>query len=283
MAATVESSNLIRFVGPALDPGGVHDVTVTNPGGQTGTVRNGYVSRFADVPDSSLFDDAISKLVAGGITAGIGGGNYGPAQQRHAPADGGLRPEGQVRHLLHAAALHRAGLLRRPLLVELRALGPAVRRRRASPAAAAAANYCPLNPVRRDQMAVFLLKGKYGSDFAPPPCAGFFDDVDCPGSPFAPGSSGSSSKGSPSDAAATTIVRRTTTPAVRWRRSSSAPSRFRRSSTFPFSCLPGEWGRRDDDHLPVRPGGPASTVRCNNNTRRLPRVAAFLVNTFTLP
>ena len=30
-------------------------------------------------------------------------------------------------------------------------------------------NFCPLNPVRRDQMAVFLLKGKYGSTFTPPP------------------------------------------------------------------------------------------------------------------
>ena len=32
--------------------------------------------------------------------------------------------------------------------------------------------YCPQNPVRRDQMAVFLLKAKYGSGHVPPPCAG---------------------------------------------------------------------------------------------------------------
>jgi hypothetical protein len=41
-------------------------------------------------------------------------------------------------------------------------------------------NYCPLNPVRRDQMAVFLLKTKYGSGYLPPPCDGDFDDVPCP-------------------------------------------------------------------------------------------------------
>ena len=33
-------------------------------------------------------------------------------------------------------------------------------------------NYCPTNPVRRDQMAVFLLKTKHGSSHVPPACAG---------------------------------------------------------------------------------------------------------------
>ena len=41
-------------------------------------------------------------------------------------------------------------------------------------------NYCPDANVRRDQMAVFLLKGKYGASFTPPPCAGVFGDVACP-------------------------------------------------------------------------------------------------------
>jgi hypothetical protein len=41
-------------------------------------------------------------------------------------------------------------------------------------------NYCPTNPVRRDQMAVFLLKAKHGSDYVPPPCSGDFGDVACP-------------------------------------------------------------------------------------------------------
>jgi hypothetical protein len=44
--------------------------------------------------------------------------------------------------------------------------------------------YCPNNPVRRDQMAVFLLKAEHGSTFVPPPCANVFADVTCP-SPFA--------------------------------------------------------------------------------------------------
>ena len=45
-------------------------------------------------------------------------------------------------------------------------------------------NYCPTSPVRRDQMAAFLLKAEHGSAYVPPACAGLFSDVPCP-SPFA--------------------------------------------------------------------------------------------------
>jgi hypothetical protein len=46
-------------------------------------------------------------------------------------------------------------------------------------------NYCPTLPVRRDQMAVFLLKSEHGAAYDPPPCTpGVFSDVACPG-PFA--------------------------------------------------------------------------------------------------
>ena len=48
-------------------------------------------------------------------------------------------------------------------------------------------NYCPTNPVTRQQMAVFLLKGKFGLCYTPPPCTGsVFGDVLCQGSPFDP-------------------------------------------------------------------------------------------------
>ena len=45
------------------------------------------------------------------------------------PADGGLPPEGQVRDLLHAAALHGPDLQRRSVLIELRSLDPRARGR----------------------------------------------------------------------------------------------------------------------------------------------------------
>ncbi len=37
--------------------------------------------------------------------------------------------------------------------------------------------YCPITPVTRDQMAIFLLKAKHGSNYAPPPATGVFQDV----------------------------------------------------------------------------------------------------------
>jgi uncharacterized repeat protein (TIGR03803 family) len=43
--------------------------------------------------------------------------------------------------------------------------------------------YCRDAAVRRDQMAVFLLKAEHGSAYAPPPCQQIFADVPCPG-PF---------------------------------------------------------------------------------------------------
>ena len=40
--------------------------------------------------------------------------------------------------------------------------------------------YCPNTAVRRDQMAVFLLKTAHGAGFDPPDCSGQFPDVACP-------------------------------------------------------------------------------------------------------
>ncbi len=42
-------------------------------------------------------------------------------------------------------------------------------------------NYCPNDPVLRQQMAVFLIRTLLGSGYAPPDCTGIFDDVTCPG------------------------------------------------------------------------------------------------------
>jgi hypothetical protein len=38
-------------------------------------------------------------------------------------------------------------------------------------------NYCPTSPVTRDQMAVFLLRARHGSDYIPPDASGVFQDV----------------------------------------------------------------------------------------------------------
>jgi hypothetical protein len=46
-------------------------------------------------------------------------------------------------------------------------------------------SYCPAAPVNRQQMAVLLLKMRFGPDFNPGICNGYFEDVPCD-SPFAP-------------------------------------------------------------------------------------------------
>jgi len=51
----------------------------------------------------------------------------------------------------------------------------------------AGGGYCPTNPVTRSQMAVFLLKARFGAAHVPPPCTGtVFTDVPCTGAPFDP-------------------------------------------------------------------------------------------------
>ena len=51
----------------------------------------------------------------------------------------------------------------------------------------AGGGYCPTNAVTRAQMAVFLLKSKFGSAHIPPPCTGtVFTDVTCTGGAFDP-------------------------------------------------------------------------------------------------
>ena len=47
-------------------------------------------------------------------------------------------------------------------------------------------DYCPLNSVTRQQMAVFLLKAKHGLCYVPPPCTGDFPRRALRSSNFAP-------------------------------------------------------------------------------------------------
>src|SRR5262249_57318577 len=48
-----------------------------------------------------------------------------------------------------------------------------------------ATGYCPGDFVKRQQMAVFLLKAEHGSTYKPPTCTGIFADVPCtPGQGF---------------------------------------------------------------------------------------------------
>jgi parallel beta-helix repeat protein len=167
---------------PALAIGSANDVVVTNPDGSTGTLVKGWVADFLDVPSGHQFHAFVTKLVSNAITAGIGGGLYG--------VDNNTLRQQMAVFLLKA----RHGLCYTPQgcagvfgdvpcpstfadwIEQLAAEGIT--------GGCGGGNYCPQNPVRRDQMAVFLLKSEHGSGYLPPTCAGIFPDVPCP-SPFA--------------------------------------------------------------------------------------------------
>ena len=163
---------------PPLAAGTVHDLTVTNLDLTTGTLPKAWVSDFLDVPNFHLFYGFVTTLVRNAITAGTGGGQYGIVQPT-------LRQQMAV-FLLKG----KYGVCYVP--------PPCTGTFSDVPCPSTFADwiedladqgitggcgtgvYCPQNPVRRDQMAVFLLKAKYGSGHVPPPCAGDFSDVPCP-------------------------------------------------------------------------------------------------------
>jgi len=179
----VVNFNSITADTPALAAGTVNDVLVSNTDGSSGTLVKGFVSDFLDVPPGQQFYSFVTTLVSNAITVGIGGGLYGVT-------DNTLRQQMAV-FLLKA----RHGLCYVPPVCTgafpdvpcpstfanwIEALAS-----EGITGGCGGGNYCPQNPVRRDQMAVFLLKAEHGSGYTPPACTGVFPDVPC-SSPFAP-------------------------------------------------------------------------------------------------
>jgi CSLREA domain-containing protein len=180
------SATLVSVVGgaevdastPLLSAGTLNDVVVTNPSSLSGSLAAGFLADFNDVPAGSLFHDDVEKVFRAGITAGCGNGNFCV----NAPV---TRAQMAV-FLLKAE--HGSSYVPPPCagifsdvtcpsqfadwIERLAAEGIT--------AGCGGGNYCPANPVRRDQMAVFLLKTEHGSAYAPPACAGIFGDVACP-------------------------------------------------------------------------------------------------------
>ncbi len=180
-AATVTFLNdhQLSVSSPAQAPGTVHNVVATTPDGTVGTLVNGWVSDFLDVPGAHIFYNFVTTLVSNGITVGVGGGNYG--------VDQGTKRQQMAVFLLKA----KNGLCYVPppctgtfpdvacpstfadWIEELAEQGITT--------GCGGGFFCPENLVTRRQMAVFLLKTKYGSTYVPPACTGVFDDVPCPG------------------------------------------------------------------------------------------------------
>ena len=174
----VNSDTTIHADMPARPAGSLNDVTVSNPSGTAGTLRNGWIADFGDVPNSQQFYFYITKLVANQITVGCGSGNYCPldsvTRQQMAvflmKSKNGLcyvppPCTGQFPDVPCSSNFA-------PWIEALAASGIT--------GGCGGGNYCPTNPVTRQQMAVFLLKAKHGSTYVPPVCNGDFLDVPCP-------------------------------------------------------------------------------------------------------
>jgi parallel beta-helix repeat protein len=178
----VGSGTQITAQTPPLAAGTVNDLTVTNLDGTTGTLPKAFVSDFTDVPDGSVFHTYVTTLVRNAITAGVGGGLYGVNQAtlRQQMAVFLLKAKYGVCYVPPPCV----GIFSDVPCPSIFAAWIEDLADQGITGGCGSGVYCPQNPVRRDQMAVFLLKTKYGSSYVPPACDGDFTDVTCP-SPFA--------------------------------------------------------------------------------------------------
>ncbi len=183
-AVNVQNYNTISMTTPNLPPGSLNDVTVTNTDGSAGTLPNGWIADFLDVPGNHQFYSYVTTLVRNEITVGVGGGNYGVDQNT-------LRQQMAV-FLLKAE--HGICYVPPPCTVPAfpdvpctSNFAPWINQLVAEniTGGCAGGNFCPTNPVNRQQMAVFLLKTFEGGSYTPPDCTvASFGDVPC-SHPFA--------------------------------------------------------------------------------------------------
>ena len=68
----------LTAVVPALPPGTLNHVFVRNPDATTGSLSRAWLADFLDVPQSSIFHDAVESLVRNGISEGCGSGQFCP-------------------------------------------------------------------------------------------------------------------------------------------------------------------------------------------------------------
>jgi len=159
----------LQLSGPAndVDPGNNSDTFAVQ-------VIPGQPS-FSDVPANHLFYSFIENIAARSITAGCGSGIYCP-DQPVTRAQMAVFLEKSTRGLTFSpgpatgvfgdvAPGHWAGGWIEQLATD------------GITAGCGGGDYCPDAVVTRAQMAVFLLKAKYGATYAPPAQTGVFNDV----------------------------------------------------------------------------------------------------------
>jgi hypothetical protein len=182
-SVAVVDDHTITATSPALADGTASDVTVTDPSSLTGTLVKGFLVDFIDVPPAQQFYSQVTTLVENGITVGVGQGLYGVDQST-------LRQQMAVfllksKHGICYVPPPCSGVFTDVACPSLFANWIEQLAAEGITGGCGNNNYCPTSPVRRDQMAVFLLKAEHGSSYDPPDCVGIFGDVPCtPGQGF---------------------------------------------------------------------------------------------------
>ena len=175
-SVAVVSSTRITLKTPLLPAGTLNDVAVMNPGSPIGTLPDGFLADFLDVPGSNLFHADIERVFRDGIAAGCGAGLFCPvslvtrAQQAVFLLKGKFGEDyqpppatGTVFADVPASAFAAAWI------EALAAQGIS--------GGCGGNKYCPNAPISRAQMAVLLLKAAHGSAYVPPAPTGIFPDV----------------------------------------------------------------------------------------------------------
>jgi len=139
-------------------------------------VNDNFPLGFVDVPLGSFAFDFIEDLALSGVTGGCSGGNYCPddAVTRAQMAvflerginGSGFSPPAATGTLFNDVAANDFAAAFIEQLANDGITG-----------GCGGGNYCPNDNVTRAQMAVFLLRAKYGAAYLPPPATGVFTDV----------------------------------------------------------------------------------------------------------
>ncbi len=177
-APNVTDETTMTVTAPVLPAATVNDIEVTNTDATSGILSKAWIVDFLDVPGIQQFYNFVTTLVSNAITVGVGNGLYGVN-------DPTLRQQMAVfllkgRHGVCYAPPPCTGIFSDVPCPSTFANWIEALAAEGITGGCGGGNYCPQNPVRRDQMAVFLLKAEHGPSYVPPPCNGDFPDVTCP-------------------------------------------------------------------------------------------------------
>jgi hypothetical protein len=180
-SASVLDPTRIDALAPPLVPGTLNDVTVTNPDSSFATVPNAWLADFLDIPEADLYHGDVERVFRDGITAGYGNGNYGrdDSVTRAQMAVFLLKGEHGASYVPPACTGLFQDVACTPGVGFSDWIEQLARENLTGGCFADPLRYCPDREVRRDEMAVFLLKTEHGSEYIPPACAGIFADVVC--------------------------------------------------------------------------------------------------------